>query len=162
MRGRKTEALKAEHTPRQRRVGYAIHNLYGHINCVLHTLCDILFAYEIPFFLPLYVQCAPAQMTERTYVHTYIYPENRSRFILPRANALGNKMCVLLIGRDVTRSEHRPSSLLSVKGRAITIYRRRPGIGAILASIPVLLRATSSHVMRRLSRVTSRPVSNTE
>ena len=33
---------------------------------------------------------APAQMTERTYVHTYIYPENRSRFILPRANALGN------------------------------------------------------------------------
>ena len=33
---------------------------------------------------------APAQMTKRTYVRTYIYPENRSRFILPRANALGN------------------------------------------------------------------------
>ena len=30
---------------------------------------------------------------DRTYVHTYIYPENRSRFILPRANALGNYAC---------------------------------------------------------------------
>ena len=39
---------------------------------------------------------APAQMTERTYVHTYIYPENRSRFILPRANALGNKPQLLV------------------------------------------------------------------
>ena len=33
---------------------------------------------------------APAQMTEPTYVRAYIYPENRSRFILPRTNALGN------------------------------------------------------------------------
>ena len=40
---------------------------------------------------------APAQMTERTYVRTYIYPENRSRFILPRANALGNHVYVKVL-----------------------------------------------------------------
>ena len=33
--------------------------------------------------------CADDRTYVRTYVHTYI-PENRSRFILPRANALGN------------------------------------------------------------------------
>ena len=51
---------------------------------------------------------APAQMTERTY----IYPENRSRFILPRANALGN-YTTLFCAVTVFTSE-----MLDIGGRA--------------------------------------------
>ena len=38
----------------------------------------------------------PACADDRTYVHTYINPENRSRFILPRANALGSNGDIII------------------------------------------------------------------